>query len=51
MLNNEILLNQRIGDIVTENYHAAGVFKDYGIDFCCGGGKPLNEVCKKKAFL
>ncbi len=27
MLNNEIILNQRIGDIVTENYHAAEYLK------------------------
>lgn len=50
MLNTEIILNQRIGDIVTENYHAAGVFKNYGIDFCCGGGKSLNEVCEKNGI-
>lgn len=43
----EPLQNQRVGDIVTENYHAAGVFKEYGIDFCCGGGKPLKQVCEK----
>ena len=38
----------RIGDIVSENYHAAGIFREYGIDFCCGGGKLLSDVCKKK---
>lgn len=43
----ELLQHQRVGEIVTENYHAAGVFKEYGIDFCCGGGKPLNQVCEK----
>ncbi|MDZ7721098.1 MAG: iron-sulfur cluster repair di-iron protein [Balneolaceae bacterium] len=48
MMNNENLASKRIGDIVTENYHAAGVFKEFGIDFCCGGGKSLNEVCQKR---
>lgn len=43
----EPIENRRVGDIVTENYHAAGIFREYGIDFCCGGGKPLNQVCKK----
>lgn len=40
------IYNQRIGDIVSDNYHAAGVFRNYGIDFCCGGGRPLGEVCE-----
>lgn len=39
-----------IGDIVADNYHAAGVFKEFGIDFCCGGGKPLGEVCVAKGL-
>ena len=50
MIHTENLATQRIGDIVSENYHTAGVFKEYGIDFCCGGGKPLNEVCDKKGL-
>lgn len=44
------LHNQRIGDIVSDNYHAAGVFRNYGIDFCCGGGRPLGEVCENKGI-
>lgn len=50
MIHTENLATQRIGDIVSENYHTAGVFKEYGIDFCCGGGKSLNEVCDKKGL-
>lgn len=42
--------NMNIGDIVADNYHAAGVFKEFGIDFCCGGGKPLGEVCERKGL-
>lgn len=38
----------RIGDIVAENYHAAGVLKEFGIDFCCGGGISLEKACIKK---
>jgi regulator of cell morphogenesis and NO signaling len=37
-----------VGDIVAENYHAAGVFRQYGIDFCCGGGQLLSATCEKK---
>lgn len=44
------LERKRVGDIVAENYHAAGVFREFGIDFCCGGGKPLADVCNKKGI-
>jgi regulator of cell morphogenesis and NO signaling len=40
----------QIGDIVSANFHAAGVFKEFGIDFCCGGGVPLNVICEKKGI-
>lgn len=46
----ESLQNKRVGDIVAENYHAAGVFREFGIDFCCGGGQPLADVCEKKGI-
>jgi len=37
-----------VGEIVAQNYNAAGVLKQHGLDFCCGGGKTLQEACKKK---
>ncbi|MDX1642043.1 MAG: DUF542 domain-containing protein, partial [Balneolaceae bacterium] len=46
----ELLQNKRVGDIVAENYHAAGVFREFGIDFCCGGGKRLADVCQIKGI-
>jgi len=39
--------NKRIGDIVSENYNAAAIFREFGIDFCCGGGISLQEACEK----
>lgn len=36
-----------IGEIVADNYQAAGIFRRYGLDFCCGGGVSLDEACKK----
>lgn len=42
------LKQSTIGEIVSDNFHAAGVFKEYGIDFCCGGGKLLSDVCESK---
>ncbi|MDX1642493.1 MAG: iron-sulfur cluster repair di-iron protein, partial [Balneolaceae bacterium] len=29
---------------------AAGVFREFGIDFCCGGGKRLADVCQIKGI-
>ncbi len=40
--------NRSVGEIVSLNYHAAGIFREYGIDFCCGGGQSLAEACAKK---
>jgi regulator of cell morphogenesis and NO signaling len=37
-----------IGEVVAENYHTAGVFKQYGLDFCCGGGRTISSACEKK---
>lgn len=37
-----------VGEIVADNYHAAGVFRQYGLDFCCGGGISLKDACEKR---
>jgi regulator of cell morphogenesis and NO signaling len=37
-----------IGSFVARDYRTASVFQKYGIDFCCKGGKSLDEVCEKK---
>jgi len=37
-----------IADIVTSDIRTASIFKRHGIDFCCGGGKILSDVCKEK---
>ena len=50
MLQLEQLSEQKVGDIVTQNYHAAGVFREHGIDFCCGGGISVQEACEKKGI-
>lgn len=39
---------ETIGEMVTADYRKAQVFKKFGIDFCCGGKKTLNEVCSAK---
>lgn len=40
-------LSNRIGDIVAELPAASKVFKEYRIDFCCGGNRPLSEAVKE----
>lgn len=47
---NTEMINRPVGDIVSDNYHAAGVFREFGIDFCCGGHKTLQEVTAKKGI-
>lgn len=37
-----------IGEIVALDHRAASVFKEAGIDFCCGGKKTLSEACSEK---
>ena len=37
--------DNRVGQIATEHPLATRVFHRHGIDFCCGGGKPLTEAC------
>jgi regulator of cell morphogenesis and NO signaling len=36
-----------IGEIVTEDFRAAEIFKKSGIDFCCGGNKSLDNACNE----
>jgi len=42
------LKQKSVGDIVADDYRAASVFKAHNIDFCCGGGRSLEEACLKK---
>lgn len=42
------LTQRTIGDIVAEDYRAAGAFKKFGLDFCCGGKRTVAEACTKK---
>lgn len=46
----EINKNSLISDIVAQNYKTATIFKQHGIDFCCNGGRSLQEASEKKAI-
>ncbi|MGI8892998.1 MAG: iron-sulfur cluster repair di-iron protein [Bacteroidia bacterium] len=37
-----------IGEVVAKDYKLASLFESYKIDFCCGGGKKINEICAAK---
>lgn len=36
-----------VGDLVANDYRAASVFKQYGIDFCCNGNRTIEQACTK----
>lgn len=40
--------NQTVGEIVAQDYRAASVFRSHGIDFCCRGGRTIQDVCESK---
>jgi len=44
----QINIEPTIGEIVANDFRAASMFKEAGIDFCCGGNKSLTEACKEK---
>lgn len=44
----EELLDIPVGQIVAEDYRAAFLLKDAGIDFCCGGDKSLRKAIRNK---
>lgn len=39
---------ETIGQMVTNDMRRASVFRKYRIDFCCGGKKTLEQVCREK---
>ncbi len=45
-----VTANTPVGEIATEHPLTTRVFARYGIDFCCGGGRPLEDVCSTKSL-
>lgn len=39
-----------VGAIATEHPLSTRVFARHGIDFCCGGGRPLGDLCEEKGI-
>src|ERR1022692_4316500 len=44
----ENLKTKSVGEFVAQDYRTAAIFQKYGIDFCCKGGKTIDEVCESK---
>jgi regulator of cell morphogenesis and NO signaling len=38
----------RVAELATGNPATIRIFQRFGIDFCCGGKRPLSEVCAEK---
>ncbi|MBN1560429.1 iron-sulfur cluster repair di-iron protein, partial [candidate division KSB1 bacterium] len=45
-----IKLADTVGDVVTRFPMLSRVFEQKGIDYCCGGKKTLDEVCRERAL-
>lgn len=43
-----ITTHTKVAEVAAESLAAIRVFQKYGIDFCCGGQKPLGEVCESR---
>jgi regulator of cell morphogenesis and NO signaling len=41
---------ETLGEIAAKDLRKAEVLKKYGLDFCCGGKKTLEEACKEKGL-
>src|SRR6476660_197528 len=39
-----------LGAIVAADYRAASVLDRFGLDFCCGGKRTLEEACKQRGL-
>ena len=42
--------NITVREIAANSLAAVRVFEQFGIDYCCGGKRPLDEVCREKGL-
>lgn len=45
-----VTASETVGEIVAANPSTARLFERYGIDYCCGGNRPLAEACSEKGL-
>jgi regulator of cell morphogenesis and NO signaling len=46
---NEQVATRTVGELVADDFRAAAVFEQFGIDFCCSGRRTLDEACRAAA--
>jgi regulator of cell morphogenesis and NO signaling len=46
----EILEHTTVGEIAAASAAAASVLEKYGIDYCCGGKRPLEDACRDQGL-
>ena len=47
----DLTSHQTVAEIAAGSLSAVRVFEQYGIDYCCGGNRPLEEVCREKGLV
>jgi regulator of cell morphogenesis and NO signaling len=45
-----VALQSTIGEIAAQSISAVRVFEKYGIDYCCGGKRGIEDVCREKGI-
>jgi regulator of cell morphogenesis and NO signaling len=45
----EHVATRTVGELVADDFRAAAVFEQFGIDFCCSGRRTLDEACRAAA--
>lgn len=48
--NNTPTIDTTVGELVTQRPSRSRVFEQLGIDYCCGGKKPLSQACAAKGL-
>ncbi|MFW5947406.1 MAG: DUF542 domain-containing protein [Gemmatimonadota bacterium] len=43
----EAWAERTVGQMVAKDYRRASVFRTFGIDFCCGGGRSVRSACEE----
>jgi regulator of cell morphogenesis and NO signaling len=44
----EITVKDHVGQLVAQDYRLASIFKEAGIDFCCGGNRSIETICTEQ---
>ena len=42
----ETFESKTVGEIVADDWRAAAVFEQFGVDFCCGGRRTVGDACR-----